>query len=170
MAQGQSMGQAVTLKLNKLKRNSKLKFLVDTGGQISVIPLSYYNKLSVTPKQARLKLQATNGTSISTYGERVMSISIGLRREFTWNFTIAHVETPILGADFLAHFDLSVELSSHTLPDMRTDIRQRGVLSRLSTIGLTALILSANGFEDLLKQYKSLLSPFTQYNTRNQDN
>ncbi|CAE1306096.1 unnamed protein product [Acanthosepion pharaonis] len=44
---------------------------------------------------------------------------------------------------------------------MRTDIQRRGVLSRLSTVGLNASIPSANGCEDLFKQYKSLLSPFT---------
>lgn len=90
-----------------------------------------------------------------------MSLSIGLRREYTWTFTIADVELPIIGADFLAHFDLSVELSSRTLTDMRTDMRRRGFLSKLSTVGLTALVPSANGCEDLLKQYKSLLAPFT---------
>lgn len=127
---------------------------------ILVKPLSYCNKLLVTPKQARLKLQAANGTCISMHGERVMSLSIGLRREFTWTFTIANVETLILGADFLAHSDLSVELSSCTLTDMRTTS-----WSIIQTFhNLSVLIPSANGCEDLLRQYKSLLSPFTHAN------
>ncbi|CAE1308181.1 unnamed protein product [Acanthosepion pharaonis] len=104
-------------------RNSNLRFLVETGAQISVIPLSSRDKSMTKPKEALLKLQAANVTPISTYGERIMSLNIGLKREFTWTLTIADVETPILGADFLAHFNLSVELSSRTLTDMFTTPR-----------------------------------------------
>ncbi|CAE1298418.1 unnamed protein product [Acanthosepion pharaonis] len=130
-------------------RNSNLKFLIDTGAQISVIPVSNCSKSVTTPKEALLKLQAANGTPISTYDECIMSFNIGLRREFTWTFKIADVETPILGADFLAHFNLSVELSSRTLTDTRTSIQRRGALSRHSTIVLTALIPGTNGYENL---------------------
>ncbi|CAE1165528.1 unnamed protein product [Acanthosepion pharaonis] len=127
-------------------RNNNLKFLVDTGAQISVIPLSNCSKSVTTPKKALLKLQAANGTPIITYSGRIVSFNIGLRRECTWTFTIADVETPILRADF----NLSVELSSRTLTDTRTNLQRRGALSRHSTIGLTALITGANSYEGLL--------------------
>ncbi|CAE1286253.1 unnamed protein product [Acanthosepion pharaonis] len=137
-------------------RNSNLDFLVDTGAQVSVVPFKNCDK-STLSKQASLKLQATNGTSINTYGERVMSLNIGLRREFVWTFTIANVEMPILGADFLAHYDLSVDLFSRTLTDARTNLQRRGSTSIHSTLGLTAVVPKANGYEKLLQKYKSLL-------------
>ncbi|CAE1227536.1 unnamed protein product [Acanthosepion pharaonis] len=68
----------------------------------------------------------------------------------------------LLGADFFAHFNLSVELSTRTLTDMCTDIRRRGFfIQAFHDWTNYFLIPSANGCEDLIKQYKSLLSSFT---------
>lgn len=90
-----------------------------------------------------------------------MSLNIGLRREFVWTFTVANVEMPIIGADFLTHYNLSVDLSSRTLTDARINLQRRGSTSRHSTLGLTAVVPKANGYEELLQKHQSLLSPFT---------
>lgn len=42
---------------------------------------------------------------------------------------------PILGADFLTHYKLSVELASQTLTDTSTNIQRCGFISKYSTIG-----------------------------------
>ncbi|CAE1170714.1 unnamed protein product [Acanthosepion pharaonis] len=152
------------LKTNRLfyihDRASGLKFLVDTGAQISVLPLKNCSKQTLV-KHTSFKLQAANGTPIITYGERTLTLDIGLRREFTWIFTIADVSMPILGADFLTHYKLSVELASQTLTDTSTNLQRYGFISKYSTIGLTTVIPTANGYDEIIRQYQSLPSPST---------
>ncbi len=42
---------------------------------------------------------------------------LGLRRKFQWVFVEAAVQQPILGADFLKHFNLLVDLKHKQLID-----------------------------------------------------
>ncbi|CAE1294852.1 unnamed protein product [Acanthosepion pharaonis] len=153
------------LKTNRLffihDRASGLKFLIDTGAQISVLLFKNCSKQTLF-KHTSFKLQASNGTPITTYGERTLTLDIGLRREFTWTFTIADVAMPIIGADFLNHYKLSVELASQTLTDTSTNLQRCGFISKYSTIGLATVIPTANGYDEIIiRQYQSLLSPST---------
>ena len=75
-----------------------LRFLVDTGADISVIPPSVSERKH---HKDSFSLQAVNNTPIATYGTQLRTLNIGLRRKFQWIFIIADVKTPILGADFL---------------------------------------------------------------------
>ncbi len=85
-------------------RLSGLRFLVDTGAQVSIIPPSPSER---NRSQEHSYLQAVNGTNIATYGIRSLTLDLGLRRSFRWTFIIANVKQPILGADFLQNFGLS---------------------------------------------------------------
>ncbi|GFS39113.1 hypothetical protein NPIL_558591 [Nephila pilipes] len=49
---------------------------------------------------ASLQLFAANGSFISTYGQRLLTLDLGRRRVFRWPFIIAEVSQPIIGADF----------------------------------------------------------------------
>lgn len=60
-------------------RCSSLRFLVDTGAQVSIIPPS---RSDCAVKQGEFRLQAINGSDIPTYGVRSLTIDIGLRRTF----------------------------------------------------------------------------------------
>lgn len=84
--------------------NTGYLFLVDTGAQVSIISA----KPNMSIKKSAYMLQTANGSRINTYGET--SLNLGFRRSFPWVFTIAQVKTLILGADFLAHFNLSVNV------------------------------------------------------------
>ncbi|CAE1260593.1 unnamed protein product [Acanthosepion pharaonis] len=95
---------------------------------------------------------------------RTLTLDIGLRREFTCIFTIADVAMPIIGADFLTHYKLSVELASQTLTDTSTNLQRCGFISKYSTIGLTTVIPTANGYDEIIRQYQSLLSPSNNKN------
>ena len=75
-----------------------LCFLVDTGAEVSVIPPSATDR---NHRKSNLTLQAVNNTSIATYGNRLLTLNIGLRRTFQWVFIIADVKNPIIGADLL---------------------------------------------------------------------
>ncbi|KAI5739925.1 hypothetical protein M8J77_025103 [Diaphorina citri] len=65
-------------------------------------------------------LFAANGSKIPTYGKRLVSVHIGLQRSFRYPFIIADVTCPIIGADFLRHFSLMVDLKNRCLVDSVT--------------------------------------------------
>jgi hypothetical protein len=56
------------------------------------------------------------------WGEKQLPVQF-LGRRFTWTFLLAKVEFPILGADFLKHFNLIVDLAASQL--LATDTLQR---------------------------------------------
>ncbi|KOC61824.1 hypothetical protein WH47_06162 [Habropoda laboriosa] len=63
------------------------------------------------------ELSAANGTPIATYGTKTLTLNLGLRRDFTWRFVVADVSKPIIGADFLAHYGLLVDIRNQRLID-----------------------------------------------------
>src|SRR5215469_12032538 len=92
---------------------SKRFYLIDTGAEISLLPRDADSSPSVSFRT----LYAANGSTISTYGEKLCTVSLHLRRTFPWVFTIADVSQAIIGADFLKHFDLLVDLRRKCLID-----------------------------------------------------
>ena len=102
--------------LHVTDRTNNVTFLVDTGAQISVLPPTHTDRLK---KQERCTLSAVNGTAIGTYGTRSLTLDLGLRRTFRWIFLIADVHKPLLGADFLHHFGLLVDLTNEKLVDTK---------------------------------------------------
>ena len=103
---------------------TKLRMLVDTGAAVSVVPPTPPYTATSTVIGT---LRAANGSPIKTYGQRSLTIDIGLRRTFTWVFIIADVSTAILGADFLHHFNLQVDMRQHALVDLMTTLQVTGV-------------------------------------------
>ena len=93
---------------------------------MSAIPLSHIDRQSVSDK---LTLMAVNDTPIRTYGERSLTLNLGLRRSLPWIFIIADVQKPILGADFLRHFGLLIDMKQHQLIDTHTNLHIQGILS-----------------------------------------
>jgi hypothetical protein len=81
-------------------RVSKRRFLIDTGSDLCVFP----RKL-VPGRRERVNydLFAANGSTIPTYGWIPVSLNLGLRRDFTWRFVEADVQTAIIGTDLLSH-------------------------------------------------------------------
>ena len=106
--------------------NTHTQFLVDTSSEVSVIP-------SMPPDRHRqldkLTLTAVNNTPICTYGKWFLNLNLGLRRPLPCIFVIAEVQKPIIGADFLQHFGLLVEMRKQQLTDGHTHIRVQGILS-----------------------------------------
>lgn len=59
-----------------------------------------------------------NGSPISAYDEKLISLNFGLRRSFNWRIIIVAVEKPIIGADFFLHFfELMVDIKNKSLID-----------------------------------------------------
>ena len=76
---------------------SGVRYLVDTGAEVSVFPPDLTNSAS-NPTST---LRAANGTPIRVFGRHSRTLNIGLRRQFRWIFLIAVVQIPILGIEFL---------------------------------------------------------------------
>ncbi len=62
-------------------KSTALRFLVDTGAQVSIIPPSSAER-SAGPGE--LRLQAINGSNIPTFGLRSLTLDLGLLRAFRW--------------------------------------------------------------------------------------
>lgn len=132
---------------------SRTSFLIDTGADISVLPPK---PPDLQKQTSSFSLVAANGSSIPTYGKRLVKVSLGLRREFTWIFTIADVTRPIIGADFLTHFNLLVDLRGRTLIDRLTLIKTQGKITRDSTPTITAC-KSDGAFHQLIQSYADIM-------------
>ena len=94
---------------------------------MSVLPPSPKERLH---PRSDLTLQAVNNTPIPTFGTRSLTLNLGLRRTFRWVFILAETSTPILGADFLRHFGLLVDLKNSKLSDSTTSLAVQGVYRR----------------------------------------
>lgn len=120
-------------------------YLVNTGAEVSVLPAS---PSDIRYLHRTVPLQAVNNTSIPTYGYRQLSIDLGLNRVFTWKFVLAPVSIPILGADFLAHYGLLV------------DVKHKRFLFSQS---VSATLISASSLQPdyraLLQKFPSLTRP-----------
>ncbi len=85
-------------------------------------------QVQVSKYNSGFTLQIVNQTSIKTYGQHLLKHNRGLRRSFSHMFIVTDIPHPILGADFLERFNLSVNIRRQRLTDDTT---------RLSVIGNT---------------------------------
>jgi hypothetical protein len=83
-------------------------FLVDTGAAYSVIPHTSAEK-PVGPA-----LKGADGSRISCWGPSTRTVNLAAN-SFTWNFVLAAVSIPIIGADFIKHHRLVVDLANEDL-------------------------------------------------------
>ncbi len=108
MAEGVSTGNPCMYVTDRV---SGITFLVGTGAVVSVLPATDSDKL-LTPIE---NYRAVNGTDIPVCKKKRMTLDIGLHQTFTWTFMVPGVTKPILGADFLQHFDLRVDMRHQML-------------------------------------------------------
>ncbi|GFU83332.1 hypothetical protein TNCV_3739431 [Trichonephila clavipes] len=131
-----------TSRLFLLDRKSNQKFLIDSGSKICVIPPS--PTMNKSP-QSNFSLFAANNTKIPAYGMVRKELNLGLRRPFIWTFIIADVSSPIIGADFLRHFNLLFDLKKkrpskspwssplHVVPKSDSTVRPVGDYRQLNS-------------------------------------
>ena len=141
-----------------LDTNTNSRFLVDTGAQVSVLKRTHQDKVA----HDGFRLQAANGSSITTYGQRSVTLNIGLRRDFKHVFTIADVQQNILGADFLSKYNLLVDMKNKSLIDVLTSLSVSARHSRLEQDyprDLCVLVNHAKTYSELLSEFPELLKP-----------
>lgn len=137
-------------------RSSGTRFLVDTGAEVSVIP--HDPRDATRPRSHHLR--AANGSTIATYGQRSLTLNLGLRREFRWVFIIAEVPFAILGIDFLHHHDLLVDPRRAQLTDRTTKLLVDGTPTTGPSISpVLCYDTTETEFSKLLKQFPRLVHP-----------
>ena len=137
--------------------NSNLRFLVDTGAEVSLVPPSSTERKY---PQDGFSLQAANNSSIATFGKRSLTLDLHLQRSFPWVFTIADVQNPILGADFLNHFHLLVDIHHQKLIDTLTRSHIQGVRCCETPLSPVWQVLApTTPFNALLSKFPSITRP-----------
>jgi hypothetical protein len=75
-------------------RVHKLRYLIDTGSHVCVVP----RRLAQGRRECiNYDLFAANGTPIQIYGWHTLTLKLGLRLDFTWRFVVVDVQLPIVG-------------------------------------------------------------------------
>ena len=138
--------------------STKQQFLIDTGAEVSVLPPQPTGRAH----RQGYDLQAANSSTIATYGTRSLILNLGLRRSFSWIFTIANVNHTIIGADFLRHFNLLVDLRNRSLIDAVTNFRVNGITSPITALSPVYAALPSTPFTKLLNEYPDITRPTTK--------
>ena len=135
-------------------RLSGRRFLIDTGAAISVVPARHSDWRS---DSRGLQLRAANGAPIRTFGKRSITLQFHDRR-YTWQFIVADVDQPLLGADFLCHFELLVDVNHKRLLHMATLTSLPLTVAAISR-PILASIATDGPFASLLAEFPAISTP-----------
>ena len=140
--------------------NSGRKWLVDGGALVSIIPPTLAQRAQGPSEDT---LSAANGSAISTYGSMKMDVVIG-KSLFAYCFTVADVQQPILGADFLATFALAPNHRDGTLISLDTlEVVAQAVPNTSSTSFASAINEVSPAldprFDSILDEYPEITTP-----------
>lgn len=134
-------------------------FLVDTGSDISALPQSFAKRR--TPCD-NYRLFAVNGSAIPTFGTARLDLDIGLPAKYTWNFIVANVKQPILGADFLNHYNLLPDLRHHKLLDGKSLCTTYGTVRTVQHQSISSISKCKQGndrINQLLSKFPNITKP-----------
>lgn len=144
----------VNSRLFILDKTNNLNFLIDTGADVSVVPPTIFERYKPTDYY----IYAANNSKIKTYGVKTIKLNLGLRREFMWNFMIADVTSPIIGADLLRHYGLLVDLKSRKLLDNVTNLSAVCKLTNEEVSSLKTISTDIPVY-DLLQEFREITIP-----------
>ncbi|XP_066589575.1 uncharacterized protein [Prorops nasuta] len=109
-------------------------------------------KGKLKPKVSDLTLYAANTSPIKTFGTINLVVDLNLRRDFTWPFIIAEVEEAIIGADFLNHFNLLIDLRNRRLIDSITGLTTKGQLETVKCCSVSTVEYNSP-YANLLQEF-----------------
>ncbi|ROT72546.1 Gag-Pol polyprotein [Penaeus vannamei] len=139
--------------------SSSLRFLVDTGAEVSLLPASHRDKRFPSSRT----LEAANTSPINTYGERSRTLSLEGEpaQRFQWIFLVADVPQPIIGADFFAHYGLTVDLQCMTLIH-QSGARTHAAPALVSTPLIYTVLPRTCAFKNILWEFPALTKPINR--------
>lgn len=141
-------------------RISRIRFLIDSGAHVSVLPRSVIKHKQELCHNSNFKLFAANGTEIRTYGTKTLTLDLNLRRPFKWTFIICDVKQPILGVDFLNYHRLIIDINGRCLLDKLTNFAVYGSIVNNSELAIS-ILQSDHPVYDILKRYPEVLKPMS---------
>ncbi|XP_044597350.1 uncharacterized protein LOC123273931 [Cotesia glomerata] len=148
------------LRLHVFDITTQLKFLVDSGSVVSILPASKFRK---NRNPDILTLYAANSSEITTCGTETIDVNLNLRRQFPWSFIIADVPTPIIGADFLANYNPLIDIANRQLIDSTTQLAVKGETGPIEHYNIsTVSSLIPSRYAELLKQYINITKPLSR--------
>ncbi|GFU52804.1 retrovirus-related Pol polyprotein from transposon opus [Trichonephila clavipes] len=133
-------------------RKSNICFLVDTGSDCSILPS---NKTLKQPSPVQTFI-AAKGTPIQVYGRQLMSLDLGLRRNFVFPFFICNVFNAIIGADFLHYFNIKPDLRNRTLFDVSTKLNCHCIIRNSNIFSIKTHVID-NDFSKLLNDFPNIV-------------
>ncbi|GFX65278.1 transposon Ty3-G Gag-Pol polyprotein [Trichonephila clavipes] len=105
------------------------------------------------------KLCAANDSEIPTFGHKILTLNLRLRREFQFPFIIAKVDKGIIGADFLNKFNLLIDIRNKQLIDGITNLHVNGEISSILQENKINIMDKTSKFSNILLQYSDLMKP-----------
>ncbi|ROT74961.1 hypothetical protein C7M84_006527 [Penaeus vannamei] len=136
--------------------SSSLCFLIDTGPEVSLLPASHKDKRL----PFSCALEAANATPIKVHGKRSETFSLtgAPSQRFQWIFLIADVPQPIIGADFLEHYGLSVDLQDKALIH-QFRFRTLPPPTLVSVPSIYTMFPRSSTYKDILQEFPALSKP-----------
>ena len=131
------------------------RLLVDSGAQRSILPAQPVDTMAGGHGP---RMDAANGTPIRTYGTRYVEVCFG-GRHFGWDFVMAAVSTPILGADFLCAFRLLVDVTNCRLIDAVAFSTYPCTLGGVGGLCLSHTFTTGDPYQRLLAEFPVLTTP-----------
>ena len=152
------------LQINTRLGTTTLKFRVDTGASISIIPASRLNGVMLNPTP--VSLTTANGEKIKCHGQANLEIGIpSLKRSFSWTFVVADITNPLLGFDFLNEFGLIIDCKNKTIYDPLTATKKELVLNTTSPVNVVINKVELPSFiQTSLDKYPEIISPHINKN------
>lgn len=132
-----------------------MRYLLDSGADVSVLPRKAAGD---NPISRTYRLFAANGSTITTYGVKLIAVDLGKRRKYEWIFIVADVTQAILGADFLAHHNFMIDLWRRQLMDGETKMGSIGQLVRVPSSAVSTIDRIVQ-YADLLKEFAEVTRP-----------
>ena len=150
--------QIITRRLFIRDKKTREKYLIDTGSDLCIVKPNTYEKRR-TPNLSTLF--AANNSPIATYGTRLVSVDLGLRRKMTWLCTVAEVSHNIIGADFLDHFGLLVDIRNKRVRDGTTKLAAVGQVQevRVDEVCVSWCKDSGSQYDELLSEFADITKP-----------
>ena len=93
---------------------------------------------------------------IATYGQCLVTLNFRLCRMFHLNFVIADISKLLLGADFLHHFGLLVDMAHRKLVDTGTHLSIHEIVTEGTPPSPTITTTTPQGYSSLLSEYPDL--------------
>ena len=135
--------------------SSGRRLLVDSGAQRSILPASAVDALGNAHGPP---LDAANGTPIRTFCTRYVTVCFN-GHQFGWEFIIASVSVPILGADFLCAHRLLVDVANRRLIDSVSFGTYPCTLGGPGPPALANMLATGDVYQRLLSEFPALTVP-----------